>query len=277
MATMNINGVDLAVDIHGEGETSVVLVCGTGQPAAMWGLLGTVGSLVDAGFRVVTFDNRGIPPSACPRPPYSMADMALDAIGVIEATCAGPVHLVGASLGANIVHTVAHARPDLLRSASMVVGGVQFAATWVPVMRASGVLYDGGVEPPADLELFTMMMAMLPPGARGDDANAALVEAMASGLTTTFGPGGRHGHYSANLDWISGGDARTEQLAQLTVPAQLIAHEHDPVFALATMQRGAALIPNGRLVTIPGVSHVALDPQASAATSAALVEWMKAH
>src|SRR5206468_3494979 len=53
-----VGDVRLAYDEFGEGEP-VLLVCGTGQVALTWQLF-QVPALVEAGYRVITFDNRGI-------------------------------------------------------------------------------------------------------------------------------------------------------------------------------------------------------------------------
>ena len=73
-----INGVRLVHETRGEG-TPAPLICGTGQPAAMWHTGDFPTAVQAAGCSVTTFDNRGIPPSECPEPPWTVADMAADA------------------------------------------------------------------------------------------------------------------------------------------------------------------------------------------------------
>ena len=60
-----VHGIRLNYDRFGDGEP-MLLVCGTGQRSFTWQLF-QVPALIGAGHRVVTFDNRGIPPSDCPR------------------------------------------------------------------------------------------------------------------------------------------------------------------------------------------------------------------
>ena len=60
MGQVNANGIDITHTVRGEGgQGTALLICGTGQPAAMWEVVGTLGGLNDAGYQVVTFDNRG--------------------------------------------------------------------------------------------------------------------------------------------------------------------------------------------------------------------------
>jgi pimeloyl-ACP methyl ester carboxylesterase len=125
MGQVSANGIDVIYEVHGDGDRgTVLLICGTGQPAMMWGALGTTGALTDAGYQVVTFDNRGMSGAACPNPPWTVGDMADDAAAVLAAV--GPAHVVGASLGALITQTLALRHPDLVRTATFMFGGDQF-------------------------------------------------------------------------------------------------------------------------------------------------------
>jgi len=83
MAEATLNGVRLVYQQRGEG-TPLLMICGTGQTAAMWEMGGMLTTILEAGCSVTTFDNRGMPPSECPEPPWTTADMADDAIALIE-------------------------------------------------------------------------------------------------------------------------------------------------------------------------------------------------
>lgn len=125
VGSVSVDGIDITYEVHGDGDRGqVLLICGSGQPAVMWGALGTTGALTEAGYQVVTFDNRGMTGAACPEPPWTVGDMATDAAAVLEAV--GASHVVGASLGALITQTLALRHPDLVRSATFMVGGGQF-------------------------------------------------------------------------------------------------------------------------------------------------------
>src|SRR4051794_11208967 len=117
MGETTVNGVRLAHEEFGDGPP-VLLVCGTGQPAISW-QLAQVPALSAAGYRVVTFDNRGMAPSGSPPPPYTVAGMAADTAALIEQLGIGPCFVAGASLGAFITQELALARPDLVRGAVM--------------------------------------------------------------------------------------------------------------------------------------------------------------
>ncbi|KKK06547.1 alpha/beta fold hydrolase [Micromonospora sp. HK10] len=110
--------VELAWQAQGDGVPVVML-----PPAAtsreVWHAH-QVPALVNAGYRVVTVNHRGTPPSPVPPGPYSMRQLVADVVALVEVLGAGPVHLIGASLGAFVAQEVALVRPDLVRSAVLI-------------------------------------------------------------------------------------------------------------------------------------------------------------
>ena len=280
MPIVNANGLTFSYERHGAGggdAPAVVLVCGTGQQASSWTWLGLIETFTSAGHEVIAFDNRGVQPSACPPPPWTTEDMADDVIGLISELCDQPAHLLGASLGANIVHSVALRRPDLVRTAMMIVGGTQFVAGYQPLVRAEVALFEEHGRIPTELDLYTNIMSILPPDGRTDAGQIASIKELADTFVGGFGEGGQHGQVAANASWMDGGESRIAELANIQVPCLMTANEHDPFFALADMQRGAALIPDCRLEVFPGQSHVPADPDALARLNAVAAEFVAAH
>lgn len=266
-------GIDITYTEHGDGERgTILLICGTGQPAAMWPAIGVVDGLTADGYRVVTFDNRGMAGAACPEPPWTVGDMADDAIAVLEQV--GPAHILGASLGALIAQTVALRRPELVRTATFMVGGGQFGEAWKYLMRGSTELIARGEMPP-DLQTFVMLQVILNPEQRNDPAMIELAVALGAGLTDTFGPGGQLGQYSANTTWL--GEDHTTELADVQPPVLVIANQHDPIFPARELAAVAAAVPDGTYVEIPDASHVGLDPTSLQLTMDALLKFLAAH
>jgi pimeloyl-ACP methyl ester carboxylesterase len=265
---------DIDYEVHGTDERgTVLLICGTGQPAVMWSMLGTIGGLTDAGYRVVTFDNRGIAGAPCPTPPWTVGDMADDALAVLEAV--GPAYVAGASLGALITQTVALRRPDLVRGAVFIVGGGSFGPSFRHALNGLVALYEQGLEPPKALEDFTMLQAMLTPEQRADPTMVDVALAMSAALTETFGPGGQHGQYAADATWAN--EDHVTELAGMQVPVLVLANEHDPIFPTRGLQEVAKTLPDGTYVEVPGVSHVAMDPAANDIVLTAIRDFLAAH
>ena len=134
---ININGVSIAYTTAGEeGNPSILMIMGLMGSHKVWGEE-IVNGLVDAGYQVILFDNRdtgesenldrlgkpnlywkfamsylGIDFSS----PYTLNDMALDGIGVLDHLGIEKAHIVGASMGGMIAQTIAYEFPERTKS-----------------------------------------------------------------------------------------------------------------------------------------------------------------
>lgn len=102
------DGVHLAYDELGEGEP-VLFVQGLGYDRNGFGPLPQL--LADE-FRVVLFDNRGVGDSDAPEGPYSVTQLATDAVAVLDAAGIPTAHVLGVSLGGFIAQELALAHSD---------------------------------------------------------------------------------------------------------------------------------------------------------------------
>lgn len=119
MPTANVNGVSLNYSIDNEGARgeTVVLVNGLADDLESWGF--QVPALVQAGFRVLRFDNRGIGRSERPAGRYTSRMMADDAKALVDHLGIGDFHLMGVSMGGMIAQEYALAYPADLRSVTL--------------------------------------------------------------------------------------------------------------------------------------------------------------
>jgi len=104
------------IRLHAESTgtgTAVLLVMGLGLPAAAWWR--TVPILARS-LQVIAFDNRGAGRSDRPPGPYALADMAADAVAVLDAAAIDRAHVYGVSMGGMIAQEVALRYPDRLRA-----------------------------------------------------------------------------------------------------------------------------------------------------------------
>ena len=58
-------------------------------------------------YRVLSFDNRGIGESEIPPGPYTVEELAADAVGVLDEAGVERAHVIGASLGGFVAQAVA--------------------------------------------------------------------------------------------------------------------------------------------------------------------------
>ena len=95
--------VSIAFESSGSGPP-LLLIMGLGY--GRWGWQPIVGLLAER-YRLLTFDNRGYGESDIPPGPYTAAQMAGDALAVLDAAGVERAHVVGASLGGAVAQELA--------------------------------------------------------------------------------------------------------------------------------------------------------------------------
>lgn len=132
-------GIELCYQTFGDPDGDpLLLVMGLGGPMTWWDPE-LCEALADAGFYVIRYDNRDSGRSTVlegrvsrstlvrafagtrVRAPYSMADLADDACGLLDHLGLDSAHLVGVSMGGMIVQTVAINHPERVRSLTSIM------------------------------------------------------------------------------------------------------------------------------------------------------------
>jgi pimeloyl-ACP methyl ester carboxylesterase len=273
MPDVTVDGVRLVYDVHGDGEP-VVLVAGLGQPAVSW-QFSILPPLVDAGYRVVTYDNRGVAPSDAPPAPYSVADMTRDLAGLMDALELGPSRVVGYSLGSWIVETLAVERPDLVRAAAF-VAGFNRSSAWERVEADAGrdiaSLAPDGAAVPTSVDVADLLK-YLPNDALQDDEVVTTWASVFADQEPWPNPG-RLGQWEAAVAWTN--DAtRATRWPSIAAPSLVLVFEHDLDCAPSHARDAAASLPDGRVVELPGLSHLGVFEDA-AAVAHTLLEFFAA-
>ena len=246
-----VNGVRLAFDVRGAGSETVVLAGHIGAPGSA-SLPAQVPALVDAGYRVITFDPRGIPPSDVPPPPYSVAEMAADAAGLIAEVATGPVAMVGYSMGALVTQELALMRPDLLRCAVLLGTLARKDVMRRALFAASLASLRSGQRMPRDLSAVVGALQLFGPARLDDDQWAKTY--LDSALVDN----------DANVDWqgllgqqeaTAAYDERLDALAAITAPVLVVGFELDLLVPAKLSREVAGAIPGARYVEIAGCGH----------------------
>ena len=97
--TVHTNGQELYYEIHGDGPP-LVLVMGIGYDSSLWTLQQV--PVLSTRFQVILLDNRNAGRSSRTDHPSTIADMADDVAGLLDALEIQRTHLLGLSMGAMI-------------------------------------------------------------------------------------------------------------------------------------------------------------------------------
>ena len=154
------NGIELCYETFGDSSApALLLVMGLGAQMTAWPD-DCCRALADAGRFVIRFDNRDAGLSTkldgvtvdlaavmaawagngeMPEVPYTLSDMANDAIGLLDYLGIARAHIVGASLGGMIVQTMAIEHGDRVISLTSIMSTTGDPATYqsVPEVRAA--------------------------------------------------------------------------------------------------------------------------------------------
>jgi pimeloyl-ACP methyl ester carboxylesterase len=184
--------------VTGEGEP-LLLIAGCGQPAVAWHL-SLVPSLVAAGYRVATFDNRGVEPSSSPPAPYSVDGMAADTVALLDHLgWDDPVRIAGHSMGGWIAETLVLDQPERIRSAAL-MGSANAPTAWeiaITTVERDLARLDYDLPP---LFYATETLRYLPIADIQDNSVVSLWLSMMGDLPAWPNPG-RLGQYEAALAW----------------------------------------------------------------------------
>jgi pimeloyl-ACP methyl ester carboxylesterase len=120
----------------------VILIGGFTMVKESWGL--QVRDLA-RDFRVITLDNRGVGETKVPAGPFTVADMAADTAGLMDALSIRTAHVFGVSMGGLIAQVLAVDHPDRVRKAGLgctTHGGGHAVQPAPEVMQALGRATD---------------------------------------------------------------------------------------------------------------------------------------
>lgn len=250
---IKIGDIEFGYDRSGSGEP-VLLVMGLGTPRIGWF---HQFQFLSQRYDVTAFDNRGVGETAAPSP-WTMQDMAADAIAFADAFSYETFHLAGISMGGMISQEIALTHPDRLRSLTLIStspGGPE-AETMTPEFAAALAIPD-----PVERMRKTTELTF---GAKFRRENPAMLElimnALASGDAGVTMMGGDEtnagfmGQVMAVITWMAAGGSAA-RLKDIAAPT-LVMHGGDDL--LLPMKNGEILardIPGARSRFWPDAGH----------------------
>jgi pimeloyl-ACP methyl ester carboxylesterase len=253
--TVSANGVRIWYEDFGDpADLDVLLIMGANATAMSWDAE-FYEPIVAAGYHVVRFDNRDVGLSEWfdyATHPYTLDDMAEDAIGLMDALSIRRAHLVGASLGGMIAQVVALKHPERVLTLTSICSTpgvsdpslpptpdaiIEKALAPVPESRADRV--DQQVE-------FYRMLA----GTRTPFDEQRWRSRFETDMDRGFNPVPAHGLAAASAP------TRREALHDLDLPVLVIHGDADPILQYEHGVATADAVPGAKLVTVAGAGHI---------------------
>lgn len=237
--------VELAWQAHGDGVPVVML-----PPAATAGDIWRtyqVPALVGAGYKAITVNHRGTAPSPVPPGPYLLSQLVADVVALVDFLDCGPVHLVGASLGAFVAQEVALTRPDLVRAAVLIGTRARTDGFRRRLARALAA-QTRNTGAASELELLMHLVQLFGPGTLADEPKMSdWLELQRRFPIKGPGPAAQ---YEASVI----GDRRAA-LGGLTRPCLVMAFSADLITPPAACLEVHRAIPSATYVEFEGLGH----------------------
>ena len=126
MSLTEVKGTTFHYRFDGPEHGPVVMLSNSlASELTMWDI--QVPALVEAGYRVLRYDNRGHGQSAVTVGPYSIEMLAADAVGLMDALGLGKVHFCGLSMGGMVGQMLGTRHGDRLISLSLCAASAHIA------------------------------------------------------------------------------------------------------------------------------------------------------
>ncbi|GGP17907.1 alpha/beta fold hydrolase [Silvimonas iriomotensis] len=278
MPQIRANKIAIEYETFGQPDRpAVLLIMGLGMQLLGWPE-DFCQALANQGYYVIRFDNRDIGLSShmdcCGKPnlmwaamkhklglplkpPYSLADMADDAIGLMDVLGLPRAHVVGASMGGMIAQIVASKAPDRVISLTSIMSssgapglpGPNAAAQAALLKRAAPSLYRPQHREALIDFLHQNWQVLHSPGFPTPEIVQR--ERIRRSLDRAIYPQG----VVRQLMAVVAGPDRSALLGKLTVPSYVIHGTDDPLIPLACGQDTASKIPGARFEEVPGMAH----------------------
>ncbi|MEO6286856.1 MAG: alpha/beta hydrolase [Dyadobacter sp.] len=275
------NGIQIAYESLGSAnKETVLLISGTNAQLSMWPA-SFCNHLVKNGYRVIRFDHRdiglstkfekagapdwaaiakAIQENTTPPLPYTLDDMADDAVGLLDALGIKKAHIVGASMGGMIAQRVAYNHPEhTLSLASIMAGG---GDKKFPLVAKPDAISK--IPPPGDpkdtaayINREVKSMTILAGSVFVPDQKK-LLKYVKNDVYRSYYPDGLVRQGAASLVGFYSG--RQQQLKTIKVPVVVIHGSEDPLVVPEAGKDVASYIPRAHFELIKGMGHDLPEP-----------------
>ena len=270
---LQANGLALEVADTGEADRpAVLLVMGLGMQLTAWPPE-FVDALHSAGLRVIRYDHRDIGLSThldhlgtpnllwenlklrlgLPvRTPYTLGELAADALALLDALGVERAHVVGVSMGGMVAQRVALAAPERVLSLTSIMsssGDRGLPGPQPQVLRA--LLSRPRDHSEAGIADHLVRFLQLIGSPAYPLSETELRELVLRAIRRSYHPAGT----ARQLAAIAADTKRPQELGRIAAPTLVLHGRDDPLMPMACGEDTARRIPGARFVSVPGMGH----------------------
>jgi 3-oxoadipate enol-lactonase len=257
------DGTRIHYEVTGKsGATPVLMIQGLGASKNAWNLQRIA---MATRFRIISFDNRGAGRSDKPTEPFTLEQMADDALAVLDAAGIETAHVVGASMGGVISQIVAVKYPHRVRSLTLVCTACrnhpwrqELLQSWAKTAEEKGMIEVG--KEAAQWVMSPRSFRRLVPAFTWMGPLAALRP--------------RHSFVSQIDAILNTREDLVDQLSTILAPTMVIVGNQDILTPRGDSEEIAERIPNSELVVISGAAH-GLMMEHSSTFNKILIEFLQ--
>jgi len=274
MASVTANGIQIEFEEFGDpGDPAVLLIMGFAGQMVVWPEA-FCRALAEQSLRVIRFDNRdaglsthldGVKAPGMvramfgsllgikPKVPYSLDDMALDTIGLLDALNIRQAHIVGASMGGMIAQIMAAKHANRVKSLTSIMsttGSRKLPGPRPKVLRHALFKHRKNLDRDGMIEYLVgfWQLNASPAYPMPEEERRQRVT---SWIDRDVDPAANIRQFAA---LATSGD-RTQLLGSIERPTLVIHGEDDPLIPVDAGRHTAQCIANAKLHLIPGMGH----------------------
>ncbi len=242
MPQAELPGLTLHYEERGEGQP-LLLIAGIPAIADDWTPLAV--GLAERGHRVIAYDNRGSGRSSVTAGPYSTAQLAQDAVALLDHLHLAQADVFGISMGGMIAQELAIGAPER-------IGRLVLGCTHAGITHAAPAPAEAGRAFALRTDDWALRMRTLAPFAFARDVDAALLSAfIAKKSLDVQDPGGYRAQIEAVLSYHS-----AARLGEIRAPTLVLTGDDDRIIPGESSRLLAERIPDTTLRIVAGTGHL---------------------
>jgi pimeloyl-ACP methyl ester carboxylesterase len=253
--------INLAYDDNGTGEP-VLFIAGRGGLGRTWHL-NQVPAFLNAGYRVITFDNRGVGATAA-ADGFTTETMVADTAALIESLGIGPVRIVAVSMGSFIAQELMLARPELVTQTVLMATRGRLDKARDFFRTAEDELAASGVQIPTAYDAKIRLLESFSPKTLSNDEAVAEWISMFTIWPIKITPG------LIRQGWISPQGNHLPSYRGITTPTLVLGFADDVVTPPHLGKEVADAIPGAKYQQIADTGHLGFLERPEVVNTAAL-------